>query len=121
MVILLYIFIVLTYVMIRQAPRNLSHTHDKGSYRIKGWLGWFRKNTTGNNSLQKNGALEIYQDSYYTVADNTIASSTGGSWAIYLDTDLNDGSGFTGKSGATGHATETRPSSVAVVYWRRFQ
>lgn len=108
-------------VMIGQAPRNLSHTHDKGSYRIKGWLGWFRKNTTGNNSLQKNGALEIYQDSYYTVADNTIASSTGGSWAIYLDTDLNDGSGFTGKSGATGHATETRPSSVAVVYWRRFQ
>ena len=104
--------------MIGQVTRNLYHTHSPGSYEITGWLGWCRKDFTGNNENRTNGALTLYKDSYYTVADNSLKSTTSPSYAIWLD--AKDGAGWTGSSGAAG-TTEARPNNIALRYWKRRQ
>jgi hypothetical protein len=63
----------------------------------------------------------MYQDNYYQVKTNTITGTDGGSWAIYLDTDLNDGAGFTGYSGYNGSSgLPSKPATIACMWILRF-
>ena len=68
---------------------------------------------------RSSGALAYKKDSA-TMPNAARESATGNRWTLYLDTAFNSGSGFTGHSGITG-GNESRPSVLAVVYWRRSQ
>lgn len=105
--------------MIGQAPSLLRHNHDKGDYRIKGELGWWRNMVAASNDDRSSGALAYKKDST-TMPNVARESATGARWTLYLDTAFNSGSGFTGYSGITG-GNESRPSVLVSVYWRRLQ
>ena len=103
--------------------QNRYHRHDKGDYRITGWLSHWRLNSTGYNGERSNGALQMYQDSYYSVANNVIGSDFSGSWSIYFDTNLNGGAGFVGNSGwsHTDSKRTAKPATFAGMWIVRFE
>jgi len=105
--------------MIGEAPGILRHNHTKGDYRIKGELGWWRNMVAASNDDRSSGALAYKKDST-TMPNVARESATGVRWTLYLDTEFNSGSGFTGHSGITG-GTESKPNTLVAVYWRRFQ
>jgi len=109
---------ILLEVIIGEATNNLSHTHGKGSFRIQGGYFRLRPNTTVFSDAQAaTGMFKITRSNNEGSVSQT-TTSTG--YTYNFDTN-NNPSGWTGNTGSSGDAKESRPSSVAVVYWRRRQ
>ena len=98
-----------------QASRNKAHVHDKGTFRIVGELKGFKYNIN-NNGAQEYKALRYYADG--SSAPVGLGSGTQSHFNIYLDTGINNGSGWTGESGSEGSTAKS--PTVAFMWILRF-
>ena len=85
--------------------------------RIEGYLPNYREGINAGGLDYSNGALRWVKDGG-VVSVIAVHSSTAQSYSIILDTDLNTGAGFTGKSGSQG--TVSKPPTVAFMWILRF-